>query len=271
MEDNGSIIEWLKYRWKLISVNDTRFFRFIWITAICITLISVLISAGVTAANNKKLKAEEEEKARQQASSEEELEMLATYTDATPSDAPVDVDAWMTILVNSSNPVPDGYEVPEFTELRNSQKIDSRAYPELQKMFDDARSEGHSPYITSSYRSREDQQALFDEKVQELIDEGKTPEQAQVEASSYVATPGTSEHETGLAIDIASDAGDEAQNALWTWLIDNSYKYGYIIRYPEDKADITGVNYEPWHLRYVGVDAAQVMHDNGWCLEEYSR
>lgn len=273
MNDNRSFLGWLKYRWKMISVSDSRFFRFIWIVAICITLVTVVISAGVTAKANKAAAAKEaEEKARLEAEEKarEEAELLASYTDASETDAsPTDAVDWMLILVNNDNPLPDGYSVPEFTELRNEQKVDSRIYPELQKMFDDARAAGHSPYITSSYRSKEDQQAQFDSKVNELLEQGKPETQCEVEAAQLVAKPGYSEHETGLAIDVGSDAGEEAQNALWTWLADNSYKYGFIIRYPENKVTYTGISNEPWHLRYVGVDAAAEMKLNDQCLEEY--
>lgn len=268
MNENGSFIDWLKYRWRMIRVSDTRFFRFIWIAAILITLITVIISAGVTSSNIKKQKAAEKKKAKQEATTEEEL--LATYTDASLTDASsTDADAWMLILVNKDNPLPDGFTVEAFTELRNSQKVDSRIYPELQSMFDDARAQGYSPYITSSYRSKEEQQAEMDQKINELLEEGKTQEQAKAEAATIVAEPGKSEHETGLAIDVGSDAGEEQQTALWAWLEENSYKYGFIVRYPENKQDITGVTNEPWHLRYVGVDAATAIHESGQCLEEY--
>ncbi|MCR5214828.1 MAG: M15 family metallopeptidase [Eubacterium sp.] len=271
MNENGSFMDWLKLRWKMISVSDTRFFRFIWIVAISITLVTVLISAGVTASNNKKLKAEEEQKAAEEvaAKEEEEAAMLATITDATATDATSDVDAWMTILISASSPLPEGYEVPEFTELRGGKRVDSRIYPELQRMFDDARAQGYSPYVDTAYIDNAGQQELFDEKVQEFINSGMTDEQAKVEAGNCVAQPGTSEHQSGLAIDVYSDAGDEDQTALWTWLNENSYKYGYIVRYPENKVDITGVSYESCHLRYVGVDAANIMFINGWCLEEF--
>jgi len=262
MNEKGSFLDWLKYRWKMIRVSDTKFFKFIWITAISITLITVLISAGVTAASNKKAKAAKKKK-----------EQVTTEAVATETDAPVatvtDANAWMLMLVNSSNPIPDGYTVPEFTELRNDQRVDSRIYPELQAMFDDARAQGHSPYITSSYRTNAQQQEEMNKKINELLAEGKTEEQARAEAATLVAQPGTSEHETGLAIDVGSDVGEEAQNALWTWLSENAHKYGFIIRYPENKIDITGISNEPWHLRYVGVDAATAMHESGQCLEEY--
>ena len=262
MNENGNFLDFLKYRWKMIRVSDTRFFKFIWIVAISITLITVLISAGVTASSNKKAK---KEKKKQEATTEE---VVATETDA-PVATVTDANSWMLILVNQNNPLPEGFTVPEFTELRNSQRVDSRMYPELQAMFDDARAEGHSPYITSSYRDSTAQQEEMNKKINELLAEGKTEEQARAEAATVVAQPGTSEHETGLAIDVGSDVSEEAQKALWTWLSENAHKYGFIIRYPENKIDITGISNEPWHLRYVGVDAATAMHESGQCLEEY--
>ena len=272
MNENGSFFDWLKHRWRRISTSDTRFFRFIWIAAITITLITVLISAGVTAKANKKAEAEAKEKAKQEAEEKEkqEEELLASLSDATAMDASAtDAENWMLILVNKDHALPEGYTVPEFTELRNGQKVDSRMYPDLQKMFDDARAEGHSPYITSSYRTKEEQQAQLESKINELMEEGKTQEQCKAEAAMLVAEPGYSEHETGLAIDVGSDVGEAEQSTLWTWLYDNSYKYGFIIRYPEGKEEITGVSNEPWHLRYVGVDAATAIHESGQCLEEY--
>ena len=272
MNENGSFFAWLKHRWRRISTSDTRFFRFIWIAAITITLVTVLISAGVTAKANKKAEAEAEEKAKQEAAQKaaEEEAMLASLSDATAMDASAtDADSWMLILVNKEHALPEGYTVPEFTELRNGHKVDSRIYPDLQQMFDDARAQGYSPYITSSYRTKEEQQAEMDNKVNELMEEGKTKEQCIAEAAMVVAEPGKSEHETGLAIDVGSDVGEAEQTALWTWFNENSYKYGFIIRYPEGKEEITEKESEPWHLRYVGIDAATEMYNNGLCLEEY--
>ena len=264
---NGGFMDWLNSRMRYFTVSDRRYFTFIWSVAIGITFITVVLSSIVTAAQIRK---DERAKAEEEATTEttEELELLATYTDAaTSTDA--NEDAWMTMLVSADNPLPDDFELPEFTELRNNQKVDSRIYPELQQMFDDARAEGYSPYITSSYRTYDEQQQQIDAKVTELTDQGKTQEQAVAEAKLLVAQPGESEHQTGLAIDIGSDVSDEDQQAVWDWLKDNSYKYGFIVRYPENKTDITGIDYEPWHLRYVGVEAATEMHESGQCLEEY--
>ncbi len=179
-------------------------------------------------------------------------------------------DAWMLILVNRTHPIPDDYEIPALTELVRDNAIDSRAYPALQSMFDDARELGLNPYITSSYRTAEKQQELMDEKIQEYLMNGYSEEDAKAAAETWVAVPGTSEHQLGLSIDISTDPdGGEDPGAVWYWLQENCWKYGFIRRYPEDKTEITGIINEPWHFRYVGEKAAKEMYESGQCLEEY--
>ncbi|MBR3164944.1 MAG: M15 family metallopeptidase [Lachnospiraceae bacterium] len=188
----------------------------------------------------------------------------------TESAVPADDSAWMLILVNKNHPIPDGYTVPEFTELRNGHRVDSRIYPDLQNMFDDMRSEGLKPGITSSFRSHEDQQSMMDKKIKEYEDAGNSHEEAVRLAEEWVAIPGTSEHELGLSVDISS-ADKEAQSPdrIWSWLNENCWEYGFIQRYPENKTDITGIIDEPWHYRYVGKAAAKEMTEQGLVLEEY--
>ncbi len=264
MNENGNFMDWLKYRWKRIMVSDIKFFRFVWITAICITLITVLISAGVVASRNK----DKDKKAKKQEATTE-MELLATYTDATPQDATVtDANAWELFYVSVSSPLTADFQVGELTELKNNNKIDTRAYPDLQKMFDDARAAGYFPGITASYRTAEDMALYKDKKINEYLDQGMTQDEAKAKAEQSVV-PGTSEHETGFAIDIGSESGDTPDEAMWSWFQQNAYKYGFIIRYPESKVAITGISDEPYHLRYVGVEAATYMYDHGQCLEEY--
>ena len=184
-------------------------------------------------------------------------------------------DSWCLILVNKDHPVPDDYTVPELTQLKNDNSVDSRIYPSLQKMFDDMRSQGLKPYITSSYRTHEYQQKLMDDKVASYEEQGMSRKEAEEEAEKWVAIPGTSEHEIGLAVDISVQPSDdedqtaEDKQAVWDWLDENSWKYGFIRRYPEDKSSITGISNEQWHFRYVGDKAAKVMHEENLCLEEY--
>ncbi len=182
-------------------------------------------------------------------------------------------DDWRLILVNPWNPLPTDYEI-SFTELVNGHRVDERCYPDLQQMMDDCRAEGLQPIICSSYRSQETQQSLFDNKVQRLIAQGYSAKDAPAGAAKVVALPGTSEHQLGLALDIVDVNNQnlddsQAQTAAQLWLMENSWRYGFILRYPADKTDITGITYEPWHYRYVGKDAAKEIYEQGICLEEY--
>lgn len=175
---------------------------------------------------------------------------------------------WNLILVNDEYCVPSDYEV-ELTELSNGEKVDSRIYPQLQQMFDDARAAGLGLFVREGYRTYEDQKQILDERIQRYRDEGYSRSEAKKLAEEYVAVPGTSEHELGIAVDINADTSKCSSDAVYTWLANNAYRYGFIKRYPEDKTEITGVNNEPWHYRYVGVDAAREMQEKGLCLEEY--
>lgn len=176
---------------------------------------------------------------------------------------------WKLILVNRWHPIPDDYEVT-LTELRNGQAVDSRIYPDLQEMFDDARAEGLMPKISSSYRTAEEQQAIMDEKIVDYQAEGNDDETARELAEKWVAIPGTSEHQLGIAVDITSENSFiQDASIIWQWLNENSWKYGFIQRYPDGKTDITGVIYESWHYRYVGREAAKEIYEQGICLEEY--
>ena len=180
---------------------------------------------------------------------------------------------WNLKLVNAGHPLPDGFTV-EVTQLSNGHSIDARAYPALQEMMDAARAAGLSPVICSSYRTNETQQRLFQQQVDAYIERGYSEEDAEVEAAVWVAIPGTSEHELGLAVDIVDlsyqllDEKQE-QTPVQQWLMEHCQEYGFILRYPTDKSSITGIGYEPWHYRYVGREAAEEIMSQGLCLEEY--
>lgn len=173
---------------------------------------------------------------------------------------------WNLIVVNPWNALPENAE-PELLELSGGERIDSRIYPELQQMFDNARADGLDPEVTSGYRSREKQRELFDNKVQSYRDEGFSKRTAKALARKWVSEPGYSEHETGLALDINAKEGSSA--TLYEWLAENSSRYGFILRYPKDKTGITGIDYEPWHFRYVGKEAAAYITAHDLTLEEY--
>lgn len=184
----------------------------------------------------------------------------------------VDSDELLT-LVNAEHPMPSEWPY-ELVQLNNGQNIDSRAYEDLQQMMDTARAEGYDPYICSSWRSHETQVRLFEEEIQSYKKQGYSEREAEVQAAQWVAVPGTSEHELGLALDIVSVGNqrlEESQENTPTqqWLMEHCYEYGFILRYPEDKEDITGIGYEPWHYRYVGREHARAIRESGLCLEEY--
>lgn len=175
---------------------------------------------------------------------------------------------WNLILVNRWHPLPEGYQ-PQLMTLSNGKEVDERIYPSLQKMFDQARSEGVYPIVASAYRTAEKQQSIMDEKIAEYQANGYSAEKAKTEAEKWVAIPGTSEHQLGLAVDINADGINSAGYEVYDWLDKHAHEYGFIRRFPESKTDITGVANEPWHYRYVGKKVAAEIHDRGICLEEY--
>ena len=177
-------------------------------------------------------------------------------------------NGWNLILVNRDSYIPDDYQV-EFTELSNGKKVDSKIYPELQEMFNAARAQGYGLFVREGYRTQEEQQQLLDEKIEAYENEGKSKSEAKKLAEQWVAIPGTSEHQLGIAIDINADTTISLSDDVYSWLAENAHKYGFIKRYPSDKTDITGVINEPWHYRYVGKEAALEIYSQGICLEEY--
>lgn len=184
-----------------------------------------------------------------------------------------DGEEWKLLLVNADHPLTAEPDI-SLTELRNDQAIDSRAYPDLQEMMDAARADGLDPVICSSYRTWKEQTALYEQKVSEFAAAGYSRIDAEKAAGQWVAVPGTSEHQLGLALDIVS-AGyqhldeDQERTAEQRWLMENCWRYGFILRYPPSRSEITGIAYEPWHYRYVGRKAAREIYERGICLEEY--
>ena len=177
-------------------------------------------------------------------------------------------EEWNLIIVNRWNELPEDYSV-ELTELSNGQKVDSRIYPYLQEMFDAARAEGVYPVVREGYRTEEEQQEILDDKIQTYINQGYSQSRAERTAKEWVALPGTSEHQLGIAVDINADKSKCSNEEVYAWLAENAYKYGFILRYPLGKQEITGTSYEPWHYRYVGEEAALEIYEQGMCLEEY--
>jgi len=195
----------------------------------------------------------------------------------TPSPTPelpdVDLSSWQLTLVNSGHPLDKDF-APELTAIENSQKFDARAADDLKAFIAAARAQGLSVYLSSGYRAYSTQEYLFNRKVSQMEAAGLKGDAAIAAAKRIVAYPGTSEHQLGLACDITDKYYESmgvslADTALLKWMKEHCAEYGFILRYPEDKQDITGVMYEPWHFRYVGVEAAAYIMEHGLCLEEF--
>ena len=182
--------------------------------------------------------------------------------------ASVNGTPWNLILVNRWNRLPSDYKI-ELTTLSNGQSVDKRIYPALQQMFDDARQAGIYPIVGSGFRTEKKQKSLMREKIADYKAQGFSDKEAKEKARAWVAPPGTSEHQLGLGVDINADGIHSTGDQVYQWMEQNSYKYGFIRRYPPEKTEITGVINEPWHFRYVGTDVAAQIHDRGVALEEY--
>ncbi len=185
-----------------------------------------------------------------------------------------DID-FTTLLVNKSSYLPTDYSVA-LTTLKNGQQVASVMYEDLRNMLFDGEEEeqGLSFLVASGYRSSEKQQQLLEEEIVKNEGAGMNEEEAREDALLTVAPAHYSEHETGLAVDIVAVTNqrlDETQESTPEniWLQENCYKYGFILRYPKGKEEVTGFSYESWHFRYVGKDVAKEIYDRGITLEEY--
>lgn len=193
-------------------------------------------------------------------------------SDQTSSEEKVGM-SWNLVLVNNKNPMEKGY-VPELTKLKSDYYVDSRIAEAANQMLKDAKAAGMRIEICSAYRSVERQEQVFNESLEERLKKGMDYWEAFSDNRLSVAEPGTSEHALGLALDLISnqytelDEGQENTKEA-KWLKENCYKYGFILRYPPEKTDITGIIYEPWHYRYVGVEDATEIMKLGITLEEY--
>ena len=180
------------------------------------------------------------------------------------------------ILVNRAHLLPDGFQ-PDLTPipyLNDGQTMfDSRAVDELNQMLTDCAAQGYYPIVRAAYRSQDMQAYLYENKIQEWQADGYSREDAEAVASTIVAVPGSSEHQLGLACDIADSYdtlnSSQADNPMQQWLMQHCTEYGFILRFPDGKSDITGIIYEPWHYRYVGKEMAAKITESGLCLEEY--
>ena len=180
---------------------------------------------------------------------------------------------WNLLLVNDWNPLPAGYDSDvTFSTVSGGKQVDSRIIDAVNRMLNDAAA--YDLAVVSAYRPKEEQNTLYWRKVQQYTDKGYSDLEAQKVGGTIVKRPGFSEHNCGLAMDVGG-SGDYtleqtfANTPAYAWLIEHCADYGFILRFPQGKEDITGVIYEPWHYRYVGEEAARYIMDNDLCLEEY--
>ena len=185
--------------------------------------------------------------------------------DSVPARLPdIDPESWELILANPTHSIADYH--PK-TAVFEDVELDERIIPDMEAFVEDARSQGLEVVMNSGYRSYEEQQWLFDKKVQQYDGDEET-------AATIVARPGTSEHQTGLAADI-TDGWYEFKNEsledteLYQWMSTHCQDYGFIVRFPKGKEEITGIIYEPWHFRYVGKEAAAYIMEHQLTLEEF--
>ncbi len=182
------------------------------------------------------------------------------------------------LLVNPWNPLPEDYE-PELVKLSDfiSSKeiyVERHCAEALEKMIADCNAQYPTACVISGYRTREYQQGLFDRKVDYYLEQGYSKADAEIAAGKVVAVPGTSGHQTGLSVDIIDTRSwslTEVQETLpaQQWLMENCWRYGFILRYPQGTTEETGIIYEPWHYRYVGIELAKELYDSGLTLEAY--
>ena len=182
-------------------------------------------------------------------------------------------EEYYLLLANAENPLPQDWSI-QTEEVQNGYEMDKRAAPAMREMIQAAKEDGVELMLCSAYRSVEKQQQLFARSQQAYMAQGMSEEEAYAKTATETAIPGTSEHQTGLAADIVTptyqmlDAGF-ADTPAGQWLSEHAAEYGFVLRYPQDKQEVTGIIYESWHYRFVGKTHAKLMKESGLCLEEY--
>ena len=182
---------------------------------------------------------------------------------------PKEIKEWNLRLANSENILPKDFEV-ELEEIADEKQFDKRAIKYLKEMINDMRYDGiKNVWVQSAYRSVARQKELYDNSVNKYLKQGKTQEEAERLTDEYINKPGASDHNLGLAVDFNNVDNNFEDLDAFKWLKKNAENYGFILRYPKDKEDVTKIAYESWHWRYVGEEHAKKMNELNMCLEEY--
>lgn len=201
---------------------------------------------------------------------EESKGISSTYLQTTSK---LSKDDWQLVLVNKQHPVPEDYTVT-LGKIKGSMKCDVRILDDLTDMMQAAKADGIQLVVCSPYRDYNRQTVLFNRKIDYYMEKGHSYMESYKLASMTVTVPGASEHQIGLALDIVSTTYswleiDFGATAAGRWLKEHCDEYGFILRYPEGKEYITGIQYEPWHFRYVGKEAATQIMERDITLEEF--
>ena len=199
----------------------------------------------------------------------QQVTAVAAGTINNPTVITIDETNWNLTLVNSGYRIPDSYNPDLVYVCGTSERLDSKVAKHYEKMFEAAQKDG--VYLTpcSGYRSYDLQERNYNNKIAYYESLGYSKEDAAVKAATIIMPPGSSEHNLGYAMDIVCVDEWFEDTDEFQWLMENAADYGFILRYPKDKQDITKVTYEPWHWRYVGVEAAKEIKASGQVLEEY--
>lgn len=183
-------------------------------------------------------------------------------------------DMWCLILTNAEYPVPEDYAVTLRDVPGTDQKVDERIYEPLMNMLEAMKEEGLSPVVCSGYRTLDKQEKLFNRKVSAYVKKGRSKEESYALARQTLSIPGSGEHCLGLAVDFYTRSYHQLERAFektpeGKWLREHAQDYGFTLRYDEGKEEITGIEYEPWHFRYVGIDVARYLKEHNLSLEEF--
>lgn len=262
----------LRRMWRRIRFHILKFFKEKWWILVVLLLVAGSVAAGYNAGEKNAVKRAKKAERKLAARHDKEIEELENQLKEIQIKNP-EVRPWYLTLVNDTHPMEEGY-VPKLKALDKENSVDERILKPLKKMLADANKEGLSMYVCSAYRSVERQQELYDLYMGNAVRSGKSYWEALEETRRGTAYPGRSEHGMGLAVDIISNKytgldKKQQETPEAKWLMANCHKYGFILRYPVDKTNITKIMYEPWHYRYVGVEDATKIMKQGLTLEEY--
>lgn len=210
---------------------------------------------------------------REQYGSDGELKEKVSGKTDEPEEYVFDASDWRLVLINKQHPIPEDYEF-KLATIKDYLRCDERILDDLFLMMQAAKSDGVNLEIKSPYRTEDRQEYLFNKKIKYYMGQGMSYMDAYKVSSQVVTVPGSSEHQVGLALDIACDTYISldkgfADTKAGQWLADHSFEYGFTLRYPLGKEHITSIEFEPWHFRYVGKEAATLMKEDDLCLEEF--